>query len=205
MKKPITFIYFDVGGVFLDWKKGIRRAAEKYGVAYDDIARVVTAHWEVSGRGGDTAPYMRDLARLLNIPAPYPEVTDFWTDYHVPIPEMHEFVRSLPKSYRLGIITNAERNAMKHASRKKLIPDMAWEAIVDSSEIGYVKPEAQIYDAAEKAAGVAPAELLFTDDVPEHIDAVRARGWHGVVFDPDDIPGSIKRIRKELGMVPNRK
>lgn len=198
MKSGISFIYFDIGGVFLNWVQGFRNVSAKYNIAVSDIEVVVKKHWDYVVRGGETDAYMRDLASLIRLPEPYPEVTDFWSDFHTPITESHEFAAELSRTYRLGIITNAEKNAYHYATRKRLVPQISWEVVVDSSVVGYAKPEPRIYEIAEQRVGVRPQELLFIDDVPEHIEAVRARGWQGVVYDTDNPKKSINEIRRRL-------
>lgn len=197
-KKAISFIYFDVGGVFLDWEQGFKNAAAKYNISVTEIGVVVKKHWSGVVRGGETDSYMRELASLVRLPEPYPEVADFWTDFHTPLPATHAFATELSKRFRLGIITNAQKNDFHFAMRKRLIPALAWDVVVDSSVVGVVKPEARIYEIAEEKAGVRPEELLFIDDIPEHIEAVKARGWQGVVFDTNDVNGSIAKIKSLL-------
>ncbi len=51
-----------------------------------------------------------------------------------------------------------------------------------SHVMGFAKPDPRIYEAFERsvrAAGFdgAPSSILFLDDLPDNIDAARARGW----------------------------
>lgn len=197
-KKPVQFIYFDVGGVFLDWIQGNKNAASRYGVEYSRIEQIHQVYWEKAGRGGDTTEYMNAFASLFHLASSNIEYTDFWTDFHIPILDMHAFALDVQKTYRLGLLTNAEKNAMKHASRKGLIPQIAWDAIVDSSEHGTIKPEVKIFEIAQNAANVQPEEIFFIDDVSEHIRVAKARGWQGMVFDTNDVAGSVKKLRELL-------
>ncbi len=52
-----------------------------------------------------------------------------------------------------------------------------------SYELGFIKPEAPIYQHAIEGLGVEPAEALFLDDRPENVEGARAAGIHAVVFD----------------------
>lgn len=199
MKKSISFIYFDVGGVFLDWREGQRRAAKKYGVPVEDIFAVFSENWQAACRGTLSAEdYMAMFAKLFKMAPPHPHLSDFWTDYYKRISRMHAFAKSLVGRYSLGLLTNAEKGAMQHAIQKGLLPDIRWDAIVDSSEHGTIKPEARIYEIAETLADVSPKEILFIDDVPAHIEAARSRGWQGIVFDTSSITESISQIRHYL-------
>jgi putative hydrolase of the HAD superfamily len=50
-----------------------------------------------------------------------------------------------------------------------------------SHELGLRKPDAAIYAEVERRSGVAPAEILFFDDLEDNIAAARARGWQAVL------------------------
>jgi putative hydrolase of the HAD superfamily len=43
--------------------------------------------------------------------------------------------------------------------------------------LGLAKPDPAIYRAFEEETGFAPREILFFDDLEEHVTAARARGW----------------------------
>ncbi len=199
-KKPIKFIYFDVGGVLLDWREGHKRVAKKYNVPYDSIRAVFEANWREACRGTlKSETYMGMFAEVLGIKGPLPEVSDFWSDHFTVISETHTLVKELVDTYQLGILSNAEENSMKYAFAKGLIPDVSWRVKIDSSKHGTVKPEEKIYQIAEVAAiGISREELFFIDDVPEHITVAKARGWQGMVFDTNDVKTSVKKLREEL-------
>ena len=60
------------------------------------------------------------------------------------------------------------------------------------------KPEAAIYAALEEATGLSGAELFFTDDRADNIDAAEARGWQTHQF--TDAPGLRLRLAG-LGLI----
>lgn len=200
MKKPIKFVYFDVGGVLLDWREGHKRVAAKYNVPYESIRKVFEANWQNACRGvlpGDV--YMGMFAQVLGMKGTLPEVSDFWSDHFTVISETHALVKELEGTYQLGIFSNAEQNSMKYAFAKGLIPAAPWYTKIDSSRYGTIKPEEKIYEIAEAAAvGYSREELFFIDDVPEHIRVAQARGWQGMVFNTDDVKGSVQKLRKIL-------
>lgn len=51
-----------------------------------------------------------------------------------------------------------------------------------SYRVGALKPDRKIYDEAVARAGVPISECLFIDDLPENIDAWRALGGYGIVY-----------------------
>lgn len=52
-----------------------------------------------------------------------------------------------------------------------------------SGRMGVVKPDPRIYQMLEEDSGVAPSDLLFTDDRPENIAAAALRGWGVHLFE----------------------
>ncbi len=59
------------------------------------------------------------------------------------------------------------------------------------------KPDMKIYEHVEREAGVPGDSMLFFDDVPENIQAARARGWNAKWIDPS-LNDPIGQIRKTL-------
>ena len=53
---------------------------------------------------------------------------------------------------------------------------------VISEEAGVSKPDPRIFAIAAERLGVAPAEIVFLDDLPENVDAARAFGLQAVLF-----------------------
>jgi len=51
-----------------------------------------------------------------------------------------------------------------------------------SGAMGLLKPDPAIYAAVERATGLPPDALFFTDDRPENVAAARARGWQAHRF-----------------------
>lgn len=199
MKKSIKFVYFDVGGVLLNFVHAHKKVAAQYNVPYESVLAVFEQHWREECRGNITpAQYMKLFADALGMTHAPNDAGEFWSDHFLSIAPMHELARELSDSYKVGILSNAGPGVLGHSRRKGHIPDISWSVIIDSSQHGVIKPEEKIYEIAEKAADVPPEELFFIDDVPEHIRVAQARGWQGMVFDTDNVKGSVKKLRKIL-------
>ncbi len=84
--------------------------------------------------------------------------------------------------YRLGILSNTCDIHWKHCRKRfRLLGDLfAVHAL--SFRIGATKPDAAIFRAAAKMAGVEPGEIFFTDDIPGHVAGARAAGFDAVQF-----------------------
>lgn len=61
-----------------------------------------------------------------------------------------------------------------------------------SYEVGALKPDPQIYAAAQQASGVSHREILFIDDRLENVQAARDCGWQAVHY--TDTPSLISEL-----------
>ncbi len=90
-------------------------------------------------------------------------------------------LRGLMRRYRTGLLSNT--NPLHYAflvEQQPLLTEFAFHVL--SHEVGASKPDARIYQAAETAAGCAPGEILYFDDIPEFVATARRRGWQAEVF-----------------------
>jgi FMN phosphatase YigB (HAD superfamily) len=81
---------------------------------------------------------------------------------------------------------------------KGLLPDVEYDAIIDSSQTGYIKPEPEIYELAAEKTGIKPESLLLVDDSRSNLMAAARLGWHVLWFDDNDPEESVSRIKKTL-------
>lgn len=82
------------------------------------------------------------------------------------------------------ILSNTNDIAVEHIRRR--FPFFAgFDSYIYSHEVRCMKPRPAIYEALERSAGFAGADLLYIDDRPENIEAARTRGWQCILhIDP---------------------
>ena len=68
-------------------------------------------------------------------------------------------------------------------ARKKYDFLSAFDRDFISGHMRVIKPEPRIYEMVEEGCGLDGADLLFTDDRVDNIDAAAARGWQTHLFD----------------------
>ena len=85
---------------------------------------------------------------------------------------------------RAGTTTAVLSNAP--ASLARTVQAAGWsrgfDHLVFSSDLGLMKPEAEIYAEVERRTGRAPQDLLFFDDRPPNVDGALQRGWQAHVW-----------------------
>lgn len=197
-KNGVKFVYFDINGCLVRFfHRAFTRIAEDTGASPDKIE---SAFWHYNdlvcrgemGLSEFTAAWAKDIG--------VKEVD--WMTYYLeevdPIPEMHELVAWASEHYHVGLLSNIMPGFIEEMIKRQLIPDVPYKAIVDSSEVGAIKPEAEIYKIAQGLTEVEPQEILLVDDDRTNLMAAQRMDWHVLWFD-DFRPGeSSKKVRSAL-------
>lgn len=182
-KSGAKFIYFDMNGCLVHFfQAAFGKMAADTGVSAD---RIESAFWHYNDeacRGQLTqADFNAALAKKLGL-------TDIkWQDYYLeavePVKEMHEVISWTAKHYKIGLLTNTMPGLVSAMRKSGQIPDLPYDVIVDSSEVGVIKPEAKIYEIAAERAGCSPNEIMLIDDSRANLMAAAKEGWHVMWFD----------------------
>jgi FMN phosphatase YigB (HAD superfamily) len=125
-----------------------------------------------------------------------------WEDYYLssidPITEMHACVTWAAEHYKIGLMSNIMPGFLSQMIQKGLLPQVAYDVVIDSSEVGAIKPEGMIYEIAAARSGVSPQEILLIDDGRTNLMAAEHLGWHVLWFDDYRPSESEDRIRQAL-------
>ncbi len=84
--------------------------------------------------------------------------------------------------YPMGILSNTCENHWEHCKRRFRIVAEGFAVRALSYQIGAHKPDPVIFRAAAELAGVAPQEIFFVDDFPEHVAAAKTVGFDAVQY-----------------------
>lgn len=103
---------------------------------------------------------------------------------------------------RLGILTNETELLQGREWVERVDILQAVDACVDASVTGVLKPDPGAYGLALDALGLPPERVLFVDDQPVNVAGAEAVGIPAVHFDPTDVPGSFRRVRRHLDLDP---
>lgn len=95
---------------------------------------------------------------------------------------MVDYLRELRgRGYLVGMLTNNVREWAPHW-RAMLPVEEIFDDVVNSCEVGVRKPDAAIFELAERRFGLDPDECVLIDDLEENGVGARARGWQAVTF-----------------------
>lgn len=197
-KSDIKFVYFDINGCLVKFfHRAFSALSEETDVPSEHIETLFWHYNDAVCRGElKFEEFNALLARTLHLPS-----ID-WTNYYLsaiePVEGMKELLEWTTERYDVGLLSNIMPGFIDIMIEKGFIPNVSYKAIVDSSEVGAIKPEPQIYEIAEGLAGVSPEQILFIDDSRANLMAAEKCGWKVMWFDDYYPEESIKRIKNSL-------
>jgi FMN phosphatase YigB (HAD superfamily)/DNA-binding XRE family transcriptional regulator len=194
----IRFVYFDVNGCLVRFfHHAFTRLAEESGAPADLIE---TSFWHYNDavcRGEmSVADFNKALAHDIQLPS-----VD-WLSYYLeaiePIPAMQELLRWASEHYYVGLLTNIMPGFVTTMLQQGILPNIAYDAIIDSSEVKAIKPEEAIYTRATEQTHCAGSEILLIDDSRTNLMAAQRQDWHVLWVDDYSPEESVARVRAAL-------
>ncbi len=183
----IKAVIFDLGRVIVpfDFSIGYRQLEPLCGVPAAEIpARVAESGLAVRLESGEIEPhaFVEELGRLLGFVLSYEEFSRIWCSVFMKptlIPE--SLVEAISKTHRLVLLSNT--NSIHFDMLRAEYPILRhFHACILSHEVKAMKPNPKIYQAAIAAAGFAPEECFFADDIADYVAGARAAGIDAVQF-----------------------
>jgi FMN phosphatase YigB (HAD superfamily)/DNA-binding XRE family transcriptional regulator len=200
-KNGIKFVYFDVNGCLVHY---VQRAfvclARETGVSAEVIENM-SWHYNDAVCRGDMSirEFNTKLAELLHVSS-----VD-WVDYYIgaveSVPGMDSLVAWTGEYYKIGLLTNIMPGCLDGLRQRGRVPEIAYDVVIDSSEVGAIKPEAKIFEIAAERAGVKPNEILLIDDDKSNIAAAEKQGWHVLLCDDYQPEETALRVRQALELI----
>jgi FMN phosphatase YigB (HAD superfamily)/DNA-binding XRE family transcriptional regulator len=193
-----SFIYFDVNGCLVHfYQRAFSQIAEATGAAPDIIETAYLHYNDEVCRGTlSLEDFNRKLAERLNVDSIR------WQDQYLsviePITEMQETIKWASEHYKVGLLTNIMPGLLSAMRRGGQLPDLSYDAVIDSSAVGAIKPEPRIYEIAREQAGCLPEEILLIDDSRANLIAAEKLGWHVMWIDDSHPAEAAARVRSAL-------
>ena len=104
------------------------------------------------------------------------------------------YLRRLKPHFTIGLLSNTWFRNGQTLLLQYGIAD-AFHFSVTSAELGVMKPDARIFEAALARANAQPAETVFVDDAAENVAAAHALGMHAIRFtDTDAVIAQLVRL-----------
>jgi transcriptional regulator with XRE-family HTH domain len=198
-KSGLRFIYFDINGCLVHFFQGaFVKLAQDTGISADIIESTFWHFNDEACRGTiSVEEFDRSVAAHLGVDRI--DWQKYYFDALEPMSGMDDLVKWTAQHYYTGLMSNIMTGFIDIMKQNKMLPAVAYDAVIDSSVFGAIKPEPQIYEiAAQKAAPCAPHEILLIDDSRANLMAAEKMGWKVIWFDGYHPEESIARIKTAL-------
>jgi HAD superfamily hydrolase (TIGR01662 family) len=213
MTEELDAVFFDLGGTLVDmsvprenvWAEAFSKHGENVGP--DELRRALRkADHDLDEafaaiQGMDEKPFWRTYDEavldslgvevdpeefMADLSASFGKIIpdeNVWTDYPDAKPILEDLAR---RDMDVGLISNATDLARRVLRRLDM--ERYFDPIVISSEIGYRKPEREIFDKALGEAGVAPSRALYIGDkLAVDVKGASRAGLNAVLIDRGSI------------------
>ena len=197
-KSGVEFVYFDVNGCLVHfYHRAFAAIAADTGVS-PDIVETTFWHYNDEVCRGDID--MEDYNRLLSEKF---KIKNFdWGRYYLdavePIKESLKTLKWAADHYKVGLLTNIMPGLLNDLKAKGYVPNVNYDAVIDSSQVKAIKPETKIYEVATQKTGVKAENILLIDDSRANLMAAETHGWRVLWFDDYRPDESVQRIKAAL-------
>lgn len=198
-KNGVRFVYFDINGCLVRFfHRAFTRLAEDSG-AQADLVETTFWHYNDAVCKGEMS--MEEFNRTFGERIGKPDLN--WMDYYLdaidPIEEMQELLEWASEHYYVGLLSNIMPGFIQAMMDRGMLPKVPYTSVIDSSVTGAIKPEPQIYEAAQAFTnGCQPQEILLVDDARPNLMAAEKMGWKVLWFDDYRPEESVARVRNAL-------
>jgi FMN phosphatase YigB (HAD superfamily) len=197
-RNGVKFVYFDMNGCLV--RSTVTKAASMLAADSGSTTDVVESiFWQ---NNSDVCRGIKSIDELNTILAERLGMLVDWNKYYLeavePTPGMAELVEWVAQNYRVGILTNTLPGLVQPMLQRGVLPNVAYDAIIDSSEVHALKPEAEMFAIAAERAGCEPHEILLVDDDRLNLSAAGQLGWNTMSFDSYQAEISIVSVSTAL-------
>lgn len=191
-QSPIEVILFDLGNVILPFNH--YQIAEKLSqftknADFQDPKMIFSYlfNFENGAINGyevgkvSSLDFFQSLKEHLQLTLSFEEFIPIWNDIFWENLEVSEIIRSLKGKKRLGLLSNTNPLHFDYILSKFPVVKVFDKRFL-SHEVGFKKPAIEIFQKALEWASVEPEEILFIDDMKQHVEVAVSLGMQGIHF-----------------------
>ena len=184
----IKWIFFDIGNVLckLDFESVWESFIDACNVPIEKIKDALYDEYLFNsfecGRL-DPEEYYRGVIKKIGCNLDYKHFIKIWNSIIIKSDKMFKLVNDLRHHFNILILSNT--NVLNASVIDKDIRDIS-DKIVYSYEVGYMKPDPEIFKIALDSINEIPKNVLFVDDLIENILAAKHLGFNTYLFDNYD-------------------
>jgi len=200
----IRTVFFDFGNVLVTYDKIFTRLCKDFNLDYKNFFEYYSNFDQQLTIGEiNTNDFWKKCIEHYDLDREKVKNYDFagvWvSDYEV-IKPTAILINEIKNVLDIGIISNICSEIWESALRDSWVPNINYKSVILSYKVGLIKPDREIYELAQKEAGVNPNEILFIDDKEKNLTEPLNMGWKVVLFNPNNAEYGVKKIRRIIGI-----
>lgn len=195
----ISFVYFDLGGVV---EKDFS-ANHKWDDLREELGIAPSQEYEQFWKDKE-----KDICTVQSVDSLLPILKE---KFSAKIPDnyslLHAFVKrfernesiwpiieEIKKTAKIGLLTMMYPGMFQAISASGILPNISWNVVIDSSQVGLVKSEKEMYKFAQEKAGVPGNEILFIENSQKYLPIAESFGWQTFLYDSSNYEKSSKDL-----------
>ena len=202
----IKFVYFDIGGVLIKdfsnsnkWLQlesdfGVNnKNRQEYDIIWQRHINNICTNYDIDLMTNE----LKEAG--YKIPANYSILKDGF------IKRFYKNISILPIAQNInplntGMLSNMYPRMLNQIIQKEILPEntLQWRIIIDSSVVGFQKPDEQIFKIAINKSGYQPNQILFIDNSKEHLNSANKLGINTYYYDSANYTLSSKKLYNNL-------
>lgn len=95
--------------------------------------------------------------------------------------ELLAYIETLRPKYKTAILSNVNRGGLERRLSPEILQNL-FDVTVVSGDVGYIKPEPEIYHLTAEKLGASPEECVFIDDREPYVEAAETLGMKVVLY-----------------------
>ena len=186
----IEFVFFDLGNILLSFDPNVacENVARRFAVTAEEARQAIydsdLQHRFERGQltGEAFAEQVRSALGRTSDQMPTAELLEAVSDMFEPVDSMPEALQAVRDAgLPVGLLSNTCHAHWDWIRRQRYpATEFPFDVTILSYEVGAMKPDAAIYEAAERSCGVPLERILFLDDRAENVAGAAQGNWRAV-------------------------
>lgn len=180
----IKTILFDYAGVISPTKNNFIFAtnnSKRFGLSPKELMQITYENWAETALGKlDDGVFWGQIAKKLNIQSE--ELMDLVIETFPVDKKMVDIIEKTKVNHTTVLFSNQIKSWLEKVIEDNKLRNI-FNYLVNSYNVGYRKPDREIFLEALKITDSKPEETLFVDDSPENIEAAKQMGINAIQFD----------------------
>ena len=199
----IKGIIFDLGGVVLGSfeLEFYKDAGKKLAISSKRLAKISEEEGVLAEMGKETNNQLwRKVSQKLGLNHTAAKVlASLWLGHYKRGAKINKDALAISKqlrgNYKLGVISNTQREHSAINRKRGLFK--FFDVVILSNEVGFRKPQKEIFELASRRMHILLRHLLFIDDDVRWVRVAEEYGLEGVLF---KTPAQLKKDLQKMGI-----